>query len=119
EQFFHLPPGIQAIQNGHGDIDHDHVRLQFAGCTHQSTAIADHSDYIKFGFEKSLAQFRHQIVIIGDQNTRTVRHWRTPSLNIPSEHNNSVKTSHQEIVTRDWAHKSHRWSHFRKASCPS
>jgi hypothetical protein len=66
QHFLQLPPGIQTIQNGHGNIEYDYVRPQFASNPHQGATIADDSDYIKFGFEKSLTQFCHKIMIVGN-----------------------------------------------------
>ncbi len=53
--FLHLLACIQTIQNGHGDIEHDQVRLQFGSSTHQGAAIADNSDHVKLRLEKPLA----------------------------------------------------------------
>jgi hypothetical protein len=69
-----LPPRVQAIQNGHGNIKHDYVLPQFAGSAYQGATVKDDSNHIKLGFEKALAQFGYQFVIVGNENAGATGH---------------------------------------------
>src|ERR1017187_9179752 len=84
QHFLHLPPRVQTIENRHGDIYDDHVRLQFAGGTHQGATVAHGSDHVKLCFEKPLAQLGHQIVVVGNQNAGTLGHCLALSQNSTS-----------------------------------
>src|SRR5206468_5123380 len=75
KHFLHLPSSIQTIQHRHRDVEHNHVRLQFASSTDQGAPVADRSDYVEVPFEEPFAEFGHQVVVVCNQNAGTVDHF--------------------------------------------
>jgi hypothetical protein len=76
---FHLFSGIEAVQLRHGDIEDDNVGPEVGRGLQQGTTVGDHAYNFKFRFEKALARFGYEDMIVGNDNpgAMTIFHWDT------------------------------------------
>ena len=63
-----LPGRIQAIQERHGDVEHDHVGLEFGGRGEQGAPVGDGAHHRVIGLEQLFEGFEQERVIIGQKH---------------------------------------------------
>ena len=62
-----LAPDFDAVQQGHANIEHNHIGLQEPRLIHQFAAIRRKSGDIEFGFQDPPKAFQDYGVIVGQQ----------------------------------------------------
>src|SRR5512135_287404 len=70
--FFDLPDGIDAVQERHGDVRHDHVRPQLRRCGEQRAAVLDDANKLELRLKQAFEAFGHDPVIVCQQDARPV-----------------------------------------------
>ncbi len=69
--FLYLPDRINAVQERHGDVRHDHVRPQLFRRGEQSASVLDDPHKLEFRLQEAFEAFGHDPVIVCKENTRT------------------------------------------------
>jgi hypothetical protein len=66
-EFLKPPDRFDAVQQGHGDIDHDHIRLQPLYCLQESPAISNGPYKVKLWLQQAPQSFDEHGMVISQQ----------------------------------------------------
>jgi hypothetical protein len=71
--FLELAGRFDPVQQGHGDVGHDHVGLELLGQRHELAPIFRPADDVKLRLQYRRQPLHDHGVVIGEQDSRTSR----------------------------------------------
>src|SRR2546430_349403 len=66
-----FPGCLDAVQHGHGDVEHDHVGLEPGGFVHQRLPVANGLEHLEMRFEMSSDGSEEVTMVIGQEYAHT------------------------------------------------
>src|SRR6185295_12867552 len=65
-----LPPGLEAVEKRHGDVEHDDIGVQRLDRSNESAAVTHLTDDLALPCQQFLERAENERVIVGQENSR-------------------------------------------------